>query len=46
MRGFVRFIYLIARLSNDLAAVKNGKIGRRLWNKVWGRLTSKGYRRK
>jgi len=47
MRGFIRFLYALFRLFNDLNAMTKGVKGveRRIWNKAWGRITSKGYRK-
>jgi len=39
-------IYKLLRLHSDIKAVFTGKILQRLFNKAWGRITSKGYMRK
>ncbi len=40
-----RTIYKLLRISNDINAVRRGRIGKRIGRRVTGRMTGKGIRR-
>jgi hypothetical protein len=41
MRGLVRTLYTLARLLNDLSHIRKGTVGKRIRNRVLGRLIGK-----
>lgn len=43
--GLKRTIYRLLRLSNDINAVRRGRIGRRIGRRVYGRATGRLMRR-
>lgn len=40
-----RLIYKLLRISNDMNAIKKGKVGKRVGRRFAGRLSGKGIRR-
>lgn len=43
--SFRAFLYWLARLLGDVRAVRRGRVGRRIYNRILGRLLSRLFRR-
>ena len=39
----ISLIYRILKYVNDANAIKRGKVGRRIYNRAWGRATRRGF---